>query len=69
MKTYQVYFEIYGKKLKTSVLAKNENQAKEIIKEKIVFHKITIEPTNNNDIDFYEMIETMKDVFGIKKPQ
>lgn len=33
MREYNVYFQIGKKKMKSSVLAENEDQAKEIIKE------------------------------------
>lgn len=39
---YLVYFESFGKCMKTVVLADNEEDAKNIIKEKIVFHEIRI---------------------------
>lgn len=38
---YDVYFEIYGKKMKATVKADSPAQAKEIIKSKINFHKIS----------------------------
>jgi hypothetical protein len=50
MNTYDVYFEIYGKKLKVKLKAKSKIQAEEIVKSKIIFHKI-------KDV-------TMEDVFG-----
>jgi len=40
MKTYKVYFEIFGKKMKVEIKAKSKQQAEEIIKSKIIFHKI-----------------------------
>jgi hypothetical protein len=49
MKEYRVYFEIFGKKMKTTVEAVSENQAKEMIKNRIIFHKI--EKEINNPID------------------
>lgn len=43
--TYTVDFELYGKKLRlTNLVAKNKNEVKQIIKNKIVFHSIK----NNN---------------------
>lgn len=68
MKRYKVYFEIYGKRLKTTVIANNLEDAKQIVKDKIVFHKIDDEddlflkkdglPPDN--IDF------LKNILGIK---
>jgi len=40
MKTYNVYFEIFGKKMKVEIKAKSKLQAEEIVKSKIIFHKI-----------------------------
>ena len=52
---YTVYFELFGKKMKTDVEAKNEDHAKEIIKSKIIFHNVHVNP-----LDFF------KNMFGIK---
>ena len=41
---YTVYFEIFGKKLKTTVEAENESQAKQAVARKIKFHKIELIP-------------------------
>lgn len=38
---YEVYFEIGGKKMRTTVMAESEEKAKTRVKEKIKFHKIT----------------------------
>ena len=40
MNTYNVYFEIFGKKMKVEIKAKSKQQAEEIVKSKIIFHKI-----------------------------
>ena len=40
MKNYIVLFELYGKKLKTRVEANSPKEAEEIIKNKIIFHKV-----------------------------
>lgn len=40
MKSYDVYFEFFGRKMKTKVLAKNEYDARVKIKDRIIFHKI-----------------------------
>lgn len=36
---YTVYFEIYGKKMRTTVLAKSESHAQEIVRSKLIIHK------------------------------
>jgi len=37
---YTVYFEIYGKKMKAEITAESETHAKQIIRDKILFHKV-----------------------------
>lgn len=64
MKDFDVYFELYGKKMKTTVFAYNESSAKKIIREKIVFHKI-IEKADKKDIK--DTFDNLMDMFGMKK--
>lgn len=40
MKKYKIYFEIFGKKMVYETDAKHEVHAKQILLDKIVFHKI-----------------------------
>jgi len=40
MKTYTVYFELFGKKMKYEVNADSERDAMEKIKSKIIFYKV-----------------------------
>lgn len=40
MKAYMVYFEIYGKKMKTSVMARNRKEAEALVRERLTIHKI-----------------------------
>jgi len=40
MEEYEVFFEIYGKKMKTTVSAISEMMAKEIVKSKLIIHKV-----------------------------
>lgn len=54
---YKVQFEFYGRKMQTEVEATSGMEAKNIISNKIIFHKvIPISP----DVDF------IKDFFGFK---
>ena len=53
---YTIYFELFGKKMKTTIDAKSIEDAKQKVKDKILFHKI--EPDEN--IDF------LKNIFNIK---
>ena len=55
MAKYKVYFEIYGKKMKTTVEAKSAEHAKELIRSKIQFNHIEFE--DSDELDF------MKDFF------
>ena len=58
---YEVYFEIYGKKMKVTINANSEHDAKHLIMGKIVFHKIVKKTeTTFKDFDFF------KDIFNLK---
>lgn len=48
-RNFKVYFEIYGKKMKTTIQADTEAEAKDIIRNKIIFHKVVSEPLNDKD--------------------
>ncbi|GAG38044.1 unnamed protein product [marine sediment metagenome] len=52
MKQYTIYFSIFRKKMKTTVLARNESEAKQEIAKKIIFHKIKEVPATNPISDF-----------------
>lgn len=55
MRNYDVYFEIYGNKMKATILAESEVAAKEAIKNKIAFHKVVLKPKD----DFNDVIDMM----------
>ena len=57
MKEYDVYFSIYGKKLKTTVLAPNEGEAMEYVRSKLLFHKITPKQDDH--------LEQLKNILGL----
>ncbi len=62
MKNYDVYFELFGKKMKTKVLAESEVKAKEEVKNKIIFHKVAkVKDDAFNDVT--DIIDKMKDFF------
>lgn len=65
MAKYKVYFEIYGKKMKTTVEAKTAEQAKELIRNKIQFNHIALDDLGKlEDFDFLKdesAINMMKD--------
>lgn len=69
MKEFRVYFDLFGKKMVATVSAKNEDEAKEIIRSKIKFHKIETGtskdfPTKEFDAIFENMDKLMKKIFG-----
>mgnify|MGYP007100108938 FL=1 len=57
---FDVYFEIYGKKMKVRILAENENDAKKEVEKKIIFHKIEKPKEEFNDV--MDMMDKMKDI-------
>jgi len=63
---YNVYFEIYGKKMRTTVYANNEQEAKYAVRAKIKFHAIIEKPTSNSgpEEDIRELLDIL---FNIKK--
>lgn len=67
MKNYTIYFEIYGKKLKTTVMSENEEKAKEFVKSKVIFHKV-----ENSKDEFNQSIDMIDDMLnflgGEKRP-
>ena len=62
MKEFVVYFELFNKKMKTTVAASTEDEAKSIVANKIIFHKI--EQVNNQPIiDSYNLINDIFEAF------
>ena len=51
-KEYIVFFEFFGRKMKSVVYAENEAQAKEKIKERLFFHKV-----EEGDKDFNQIVD------------
>lgn len=47
---YTVYFELYGHKMKLKTFAFNESHARQIVQNKIKFHKILKEKSDTNEI-------------------
>jgi hypothetical protein len=62
MRNFDVYFEIYGKKMKVRILAENENDAKKEVEKKIIFHKVEKPKEEFNDsMDIFDnIINTFK---------
>jgi len=57
MKRFEVFFEFFSRKMKIKLSAKNEQEAKEKVKDKIKFVKVE----EIDDVTF------LKDLFGFKK--
>lgn len=55
MKNYIVYFQIFGKKMRTSVNARSKAEAKQKIQAKIIFDKV-VERNDESDFDFAKRI-------------
>jgi hypothetical protein len=45
---YEVFFDVYGKKMKTTVLAANEQDAKQKVLQKVKFDKVEKKKDNFN---------------------
>jgi hypothetical protein len=57
MRNFDVYFELYGKKMKCRVMAENENDAKKEVEKKIIFHKVEKPKEEFNDcMDIFDNI-------------
>ena len=60
MNEYRIYFEIYGKKMKTTIQARSLSDAKDKLKSKLKILKVEKLP-NFTD----ELAQEFKDFFGI----
>ena len=58
MKKYVVWFEAFGKKLRTTVEAENEYKAMDAVKNKIIFYNVVEKDSDE--------LEQMKGILGIK---
>lgn len=70
MKKFTVFFEIYGKKMKTPIYALNEDRAKQIVKDAVIFWKIVEEKNKEdkledlkNDLKNSPLGDVFKDIF------
>jgi predicted RNase H-like HicB family nuclease len=58
---YEVFFEIYGKKMRVKTEAKTKEQAKENVKNAIKFYKVERESSDNTDfVSFFDSIVNPK---------
>ena len=65
MKDFDVYFELFGKKMKTTVFAEDKNAAELAVKNKIIFHKIEESKSDFNKIDGF--FGDIGDILGVKE--
>lgn len=63
IKKYDVYFEIYGNKMKTTVTANSESEAKNKIKNKLKFHKVV--KHYRKDTSSGKSVEDLMSILGI----
>lgn len=65
-KNYSVYFEIYGKKMKASIMAESMTEAQAQVKDKIIFHKTIVDKDDffNKSVD---TLNSIMDIFDGKK--
>jgi fructose-bisphosphate aldolase class 1 len=68
MKTYKIYFEIFGKKMKYEVEAESKNDAINKLKNNINIIKIDegINGGINEGINDDDVLENLKNMFGMK---
>lgn len=50
MKKFRVYFEVYGKKMVTTVEAATSDEAKNAVYQKIIFHDVKCVPETEKDL-------------------
>lgn len=64
-KKYILFFELYGKKMKTVIEARSASDAKNILKDKIIFHKIEVDDNKPKDNPFDSIPDAFKDIFKL----
>ena len=64
---YKVYFEIYGKKLCATVDARSEQEAKDKVLGRLVFHKVVLQEEYFEEESIFSNaeLERLKKIFGI----
>lgn len=65
-KNYTVYFEMYGKKMKTNILADSVIDAHTKVKDKVIFHKTIVDNKDclNKSVD---ILNNIMDIINGKK--
>ena len=57
MKAFEVWFEIYGKKMKTTIKADSMADAQQKIRQSIIFHKTVVSESDKT-------VDALKNIFG-----
>lgn len=60
MRNFDVYFELYGKKMKARVIADNTENAKKEVQNRIIFHKVEKPKEEFNEV--MDMMDKMNDI-------
>ena len=58
MKAFEVWFEIYGKKLKTTIKADSMADAQNKVRQSIIFHKTVLSESDKE-------VDALKNIFGM----
>ena len=58
---YTIYFELYGKKMKTDIDAYSREDAISRLREKIIIHRVDEHLEPGDDV-----VDRLKNIFGIK---
>ena len=66
MKNFKVYFEVFGKKMKTTINASSKEDAENKVRNKIIFHKVEREVTHKQESPpKFEVPDIFKDIFNL----
>lgn len=60
-KNFTVYFEIFGKKMKVKILCFNDVEARQIVRNKIKFHKVILDKSDG----FNQATDVIDDIMNI----
>lgn len=66
MKKYKLKFEFYGRKMQTTVEANNDEQAMEIVRNRVIILDCKQQPPDLNNDPF---VKQFNDLFGKFKPK
>jgi hypothetical protein len=60
MKDYEIYFGLFGRKMKTTIRAINKDVAESVLRQKIQIHSIKVKPNASDFINFFNNIVNEK---------